>query len=83
MYSKVIQLYIYRFILYQILFRLRLLQNIEQSSLCYTVGPYYLSILYIAVCICLSQPPNLSLPPPFPFGNHKFVFEVCESVSVL
>ena len=22
-------------------------------------------------------------PPPFPFGNHKFVFEVCESPSSL
>ena len=21
--------------------------------------------------------------PPFPFGNHKFVFDVCETVSVL
>ena len=30
--------------------------------------------------------PNSSFippPPPFPFGNHNFVFEVCESVSVL
>ena len=26
---------------------------------------------------------NLSLPPFFPFGNDKFVFEDCESVSVL
>ena len=26
---------------------------------------------------------NLSLPPPFPFGNHKFVFEFCESVYLL
>ena len=30
------------------------------SSLCSTVGPCWLSILYIVVCICLSQPPNLS-----------------------
>ena len=30
----------------------RLLQNIEYSSLCYTVGPCFLSILYIVVCIC-------------------------------
>ena len=33
-------------ILFQILFPFRL-QNIEQSSLCYTVGPCWLSILFI------------------------------------
>ena len=31
----------------------------------------------------LIQNSNLSLPTPFPFGNHKFVFYVCEPVSVL
>ena len=31
---------------------------------------------------CQFQIPNLSFPP-FPCGNHKFVFEVCEAVSVL
>ena len=60
MYSKVIQLYryihiyvcvyIYIFFLFQILFLFRLLQNIEYSSLCYTVDPCWLSILYIVVC---------------------------------
>ena len=39
-------------ILFQILFPFRLLQNIEQSSLCCTVGPCWLSILNIAVCTC-------------------------------
>ena len=33
----------------------RLPHKIEQSSLCYTVGPYWLSILNIAVCTCPSQ----------------------------
>ena len=42
-------IYIYFF---QILFPYRLLQNIEYSSLCYTVGPCWLSILYIVGCIC-------------------------------
>ena len=37
----------YIFILFQILFHYRLLQDIEYSSLCYTVGPCWLSILYI------------------------------------
>ena len=32
-------------ILFQIIFPFRLLYNIEQSSLCYTVGPCWLSIL--------------------------------------
>ena len=39
-------------ILLKIIFPFRLLHNIEQSSLCYTVGPYWLSILYIVVCLC-------------------------------
>ena len=47
-------------ILFQILFPFRLLHSIEQSSLCYTVGPCWLSILNIAVCTCQSQTPNLS-----------------------
>ena len=50
-YSKVIQLhiyiYIYIYILFHILFNYGLLQDIEYSSLCYTVGPCCLSILYM------------------------------------
>ena len=50
-YSKVIQLYIqlymiYILILFQILFHYRLLQDIEYSSLCYTVGPCCLFYIY-------------------------------------
>ena len=48
-------------LLFQILFTCRLLQNIEQSSLCYTVDPCWLSILNIVVCVCQSQTPSLSL----------------------
>ena len=33
-------------------FPFRLLQNVEQSFLCYPVGPCWLSILNIVVCIC-------------------------------
>ena len=33
-------------ILFQILFPYRLLQNIEYSSLCYTLGPCWLAILH-------------------------------------
>ena len=45
-------------ILFQILFPSKLLQNIEQRSLCYTVGPYWLSVLNVAVCTCQSQTPK-------------------------
>ena len=38
-------LYIHVLILFQIIFPVRLLQNIEQSSLCYIVGCSWLSIL--------------------------------------
>ena len=47
-------------ILFQVLFSFRLLQNTEQSSLCYTVGLCWLPILNIAVCTCQSHPLKLS-----------------------
>ena len=56
----------------RILFPRRPLQSIEQSSLCYTVGPYQLSVLNTVVCICQSQSSTLSLSP-LPRGNHKLV----------
>ena len=55
--------------LFQILFHFWLLQYIEYSPVCYTVGPV---VLYTAVCI--------SCPSSFPCGNHDFVFYVCETV---
>ena len=48
-------------ILFQIILPFRLLQNIEQSSLCCTVGPCWLSVLNIALCTYRSQTPILSL----------------------
>ena len=59
-------IYIYVSILFQILFPFRLLQNIEQLSLCYTVDPCWLPVLNITVCTCQSQTPNLSLPLTLP-----------------
>ena len=53
-------------VLFQILFPFRLLQSVEQSSLCYTVGPCCLSILNITVCIRSSQTPNLPHPTSLP-----------------
>ena len=60
-------------------FHYSLLQDIESCTLCYTVNP---CLFYIWQCICKSEPPSLSLPS-FPIGNCKFVFCVCESISVL
>ena len=42
-------------ILFQIIFPIILLHNIEQSSLCYQVGPHWLFHLKRAVCTCQSQ----------------------------
>ena len=40
-YSNIIQLYVYMcLVFFQNLFQFRLLHNIEQSSLCYSVGPF-------------------------------------------
>ena len=47
--TAVIQLYFYISILFQILFPCRLLQNIKYSSLYYTVGPCWLSVIYSSV----------------------------------
>ena len=51
MYGKVIQLWVHVHILFHILFHYGLLQGIESSSLCCTVGPRCLSILYIVACM--------------------------------
>ena len=53
MYSKGIHVSI----LFQVLFPFRMLQDIEQSSLWYTVGPCGLFILNVAVYTCQSQTP--------------------------
>ena len=42
--------------------------NTEQSSLCYAMGPYWLSVLNIAVCIWLFH--LLAFMPPTPLYHH-------------
>ena len=76
-------MHIHIFILFKIHFSYKSSQNIGQSSLCYTVGPHLSSILYILVCECSSQVPDLSLLPRFPIGNRKFVFNIYNSSPVL
>ena len=63
----------------QSLYYYRLLQDIEYNSLCYTVGPCCLSVLYILV---LSVNPKLLiyLSLHLPLCNHKFVFYVYKSL---
>ena len=67
----------------------KLLQDMKCCSLCYTVGPCCLSIIYSSVHMLipsfyfflpLTHPsPN----PSIPFCNHKFIFYVLEFISVL
>ena len=52
--------YIYIYI--YILFHSGLSEEIEYSYLCFTIGPCYLSILYLIVFICWPQSANSSLP---------------------
>ena len=47
-----------------------------EFSVLYIAGPGWPTIPYIIVCICQSQTPSSSLPPPVHFGNHKFVLKV-------
>ena len=70
-YSKVIQLYIYMYLLFFKFFSHLGYYKIL-SSLCQTVGPCWLYILNTAVCTGQSQTPNLSLFPSLSSGNHEF-----------
>ena len=58
--------------LFQIIFLYSPLQNIDKISLCYIVGTYQLSILYIVVCICQFLSTNLSLPLIIPWQTCLF-----------
>ena len=53
-------IYMYPFSPRPLLFRLA--HNIEQNSLCYTIGPYWLSDLNMAVCTWPFQTPNCPVP---------------------
>ena len=87
-YSKVTQSYIHIYIyththiLFSFFYHV-LSQMIRYSSLRYTVGAHWLSILNVIVCIYHLQTPCPSHSLNLPLGNHKSVLHVCESVSVL
>ena len=74
-YSPVIQLHTHTHTLLQVVFMYRLLQNIQCCSLCYAVGPCWLSILCMVGSVyLLIQSPDVSHPLPICFGNRKLVF---------
>ena len=56
-------------ILFKILFPFRLLQNVEQKSLWYTIGPCLLSVFLIKIAVRTCQSETASSLPP---GNHEF-----------
>ena len=61
-------------LLFWIYFPFRSPQSIEQSSLCYIVGSYQLSILYIVSIVYIYQSQSLnSSQPPSPISIHIFV----------
>ena len=56
---------VYIYILFQIIFHFRLLQDIEYISLCYTAGLCCSSILHNSIYLLIPNP-NLSHAQPFP-----------------
>ena len=83
-YHKVIQLYIY---IYSFFFRFfshigyhRILSRVPCVIQQVLIG--YLS--YIQQCVYVNPKlPIYPSPQSFPFGNHKVIFDICKSVSVL
>ena len=74
------------YILFQILFPYRLLQNIEYSSLCYTVGPGWLYILcIIQYCVYVNPRLLIYFSPLKPFRNapsQTYWLKICIWVRV-
>ena len=63
--------YTYLYIFSHILFLYDLSQDIEYSSLCYTVGPYCLSILYLPLILYPVQLPHAGWVQPPPLRSHR------------
>ena len=80
LYSKVNQLYIFNVSIYPLFlyFLFRSPQNIQQSSLSYTVGSCQLPILYIVGYVCQSKSSSLShLSFPLLMTINLFSMSVC------
>ena len=78
--SKVIQLHVF----FHTIFHYRLSQDIEYNFLC-LCSKSLLFIYFMYSSVYLLIPNSWFVPPslPLPFGNHKFVFYVYDSVSVV
>ena len=63
-------------IIYIYSFPLWFITGIEYNSLCYTLGPCCLSVLYIIGSICYSQ----SIPPPSPPSWQPHLFSMSMSL---
>ena len=63
--------YIHTHIVFQILFSYSLLQNIEYSSLCYTVGSCWLSLIYRSVRMSI---PSLNLHVFLVLNNYSGLY---------
>ena len=76
--------YIYIYILFQIVVHYRLVKDTEYSSLCSSVGPCRLSVLYIVVysSVCMLIPNASFIPPLSPLVTISMFF-MSESVSIL
>ena len=59
------------------------LPNTEQSSMCYAIWPYWLSILNIAMGAWPSLTPWLFLAHIFPASDHKSILQVCEAFLIV
>ena len=83
-YSRVIQLYGYVYSFFFRFFSHIDYQNIEYCSpVLHSRSLLVIYLVYSSVCLYV-RPKLLiySFSPHFPFGNHKFVFDICDFVSV-
>ena len=69
-------------ILFQILVSCRLSQNIKQTEFS-VLKEVLVVVLYSLYMLIQSSWFILPCLPHFPSGNHKFVFDICKSVSVM
>ena len=76
-YCKMIQLYIY-FFFFKFFSDLGYYKILSRVPCAYTLGPCWSSILDIAVCMCPSQTPSLSLP-----FNYEVEVKVAQSCLTL
>ena len=80
MYGKVIQLYIFFFQIFSITHYYKILDIIPCAIPWVLFGIYF---IYNSVYLLIPNSYFISPSLPFSFGNHKIIFYVCESISVL